>query len=26
NELVGMAALNGGTVINDTSGIINIDA
>ncbi|WP_431768623.1 hypothetical protein, partial [Salmonella enterica] len=25
NELVGMAALNGGTVINDTSGIINID-
>ncbi|WP_139767194.1 hypothetical protein, partial [Salmonella enterica] len=26
NELVGMAALSGGTVINDTSGIINIDA
>ncbi|WP_431768636.1 hypothetical protein, partial [Salmonella enterica] len=25
-QLVGMAALNGGTVINDTSGIINIDA
>ncbi len=26
NELVGMAALSGGVVINDTSGIINIDA
>ncbi|WP_428835091.1 autotransporter adhesin BigA [Salmonella enterica] len=26
NELVGMAALNGGVVINDTTGIINIDA
>ncbi|WP_439126534.1 autotransporter adhesin BigA [Salmonella enterica] len=26
NELVGMAAFSGGTVINDTSGIINIDA
>ncbi|EBT8594170.1 autotransporter adhesin BigA [Salmonella enterica] len=26
DELVGMAALNGGVVINDTSGVINIDA
>ncbi|ECA1381970.1 TPA_asm: autotransporter adhesin BigA, partial [Salmonella enterica subsp. enterica serovar Java] len=26
NELVGMAALNGGVVINDTTGVINIDA
>ncbi|EEG3114974.1 autotransporter domain-containing protein [Salmonella enterica subsp. enterica serovar Chester] len=26
NQLVGMAALNGGTVINDTTGTINIDA
>ncbi|WP_371326679.1 autotransporter adhesin BigA [Salmonella enterica] len=26
NELVGMAALNGGVVINDTTGTINIDA
>ncbi|EDA0143752.1 autotransporter adhesin BigA, partial [Salmonella enterica subsp. enterica] len=26
NELVGMAALNGGVVINDTTGVININA
>ncbi|HDI5111180.1 TPA: autotransporter domain-containing protein, partial [Salmonella enterica subsp. enterica serovar Choleraesuis] len=26
DELVGMAALNGGVVINDTSGVINIDS